>query len=574
MAARLTSYLVVAIVATTLIAGLIVGAQREDSDGPVDLIVHNAVVYTADEDGTRAEAVAIRGNQILRVGDEREITRLRRPQTTMIDAGGAAVLPGFNDAHADVLAGGLALHQVDLTGAATLDEARRRIRLWAEANPDRSWVLGGGWHAPLFPGGPSRQTLDMVVPDRPAQLAAADGQSSWVNSRALGVAGITRRTPDPPGGVIVRDPGTGDATGWLKGSAASLVAAQVPPLSRDERGRALRAAVAEAHARGITSMHHPDAAADDFLLFDEARRSGDLRVRIYAALALDGEFTNADRARLLNTARQYPDDPIFKSGAVSIHVDGSLDARSAAMLAPYASGGNADPAIDPDVLNRSVRLIDAEGWQVMARAAGDRAVRLALDAFAHADRSNRMPARGRRHRVEHAASVDPADTPRFGLLDAVASMQPFRGSPTAARLEAWSRHLGPERALARFPYRSIAAGGGRLAFGSGWPAAPLDPLLGIHAAVTRTTPEGRPIGGWNPAQRLALEAAIDAYTTGAAWASFDEQRKGSLAPGMLADLVILTDDIFDLSPSELAEVRVAMTIFDGTVVYSRERGTN
>lgn len=571
MAARLTSYLVVAIVATTLIAGLIVGAQRDDNDGLVDLIVHNAVVYTADGDGTLAEAVAIRGNQILRVGDEGEITRLRRPQTTMIDAGGAAVLPGFNDAHAHVIAGGLAIHQVDLSGASTLEAARRRIRLWAAANADRPWVLGRGWDARLFPGGPARHALDALVPDRPAQLIAADGQSSWVNSSALRLAGVTRRTPDPPGGVIVRDPDTGEATGWLKGSAVSMVAARVPAPTREERGRALRAAVAEAHAYGITSLQHPGAAAEDFELFDEARRAGDLRVRIYAALALDGEFTNADRARILNAGRQYPDDPVFKSGAVKIAVDGSLD--PSAMIEASASGVLGEPAIDPDVLNRSVRLVDAEGWQIMAHAAGERAVRMALNAFEHAGRSNRVPARGRRHRVEHADAVDPADTPRFGLLGALASMQPFRGSPPA-RLDAWPRRLGSERAPARFPYRSIAADGGRLAFGSDWPAAPLNPLLGIQAAVSRTTPAGAPAGGSNPDQRLTLEAAIDAYTIGAAWASFDEGRKGTLAPGMLADLVILSEDIFDLPASELAEVRVAMTIFDGTVVYSRERRTN
>jgi len=574
MAARLTSYLVVAIVATTLIAGLIVGAQRDDSDGPVDLIVHNAVVYTADGEGTFAEAVAIRGNQILRVGDDREISRLRRPQTRMIDAGGAAVLPGFNDAHAHVIAGGLALHRIDLAEARTLDEVGRRIRLWADANPDKPWVLGDGWQPRLFAAGPSRQALDLMVPDRPVHLVAADGLSSWVNSTALSLAGVSRRTADPAGGVIVRDPGTGEPTGWLKGAAMSLVTVRIPPPTREDRARALRAAVAEAHANGITSIQNAGAGAEDFVLFEEARRSGDLRVRIYSGLSIDGEFTNADRAQLLNTARQYPDDPVFKSGAVQIVLDGSLDARTAAMLEPYAAGGNGAPAILPDDLNRSVRLIDAEGWQVMAHAAGDRAVRMALDAYEHAERSNRAPARGRRHRVEHAGSVDATDTPRFGLLDAVASMQPLLGSPTPARLEAWSRHLGPERALARFPYRGIAAGGGRLAFGSDWPAAALNPLLGIHAAVTRTTAEGLPRGGWNPDQRITLEAALDAYTAGAAWASFDEGRKGSLAQGMLADLVILSEDIFDIPASGLAEVSVAMTIFDGTVVYSRDRGTN
>jgi len=221
-----------------------------------------------------------------------------------------------------------------------------------------------------------------------------------------------------------------------------------------------------------------------------------------------------------------------------------------------------------------VRLIDAEGWQVMTRASGDRAVRMALNAYAHAARSNPRPARGRRHRVEHADLVHAADLPRFGSLSVIASMQPLRGSPTGARLQTWLETLGPERALETLPYGSILAADGRLAFGSGWPAGSLNPLLGIHAAVTRTTGDGLPEGGWNPAQRLSLEAAIDAYTSGAAWASFDEQRKGSLAPGMLADLVVLSESIFDAPPSRLARTRVVVTILDGKVVYQRDRGTN
>jgi hypothetical protein len=245
------------------------------------------------------------------------------------------------------------------------------------------------------------------------------------------------------------------------------------------------------------------------------------------------------------------------------------------MLSPYVNNGAAGaPSIAPDDLNRSVRLIDAEGWQIMMHATGDRAVRMALNAFEHAARSNPAPDRGRRHRIERVEIVDPLDVPRFGLLDVLASMQPFSGSPSSQRLGIWSRSLGSDRALSGWPYRSIRAAGGRLAFGSNWPAFPLNPMLGIHAAVARTTPEGRPQGGWNPDQRLALEAAVRAYTSGAAWASFDEQRKGSIEPGMLADLVVLSDDILDGPLSVLADARVAVTIFDGKVVYKRDRGTN
>ena len=576
MAARLTTYLVVAIVGATLIAGLIVGAQRDDSDGPVDLIVHNAEVYTADGKGTRADAVAIRGNQILRVGGEREIMRFRRPQTTVIDAGGATVLPAFNDAHAHVVAGGLGLDQISLDDAASLEQMQQRIRSWAEANPESPWVLGRGWRPVRFPGAqPTRQLLDSAVPDRPVQLTSADGRSSWVNTAALKQAGITRRTASPPDGVIVKDPHTGEPTGVLTASAMSLVSRLIPAPTRDDRARALRATVAEAHLNGVTSIQDVSGNGEDFALFAEARRSGDLGVRIYAALAIEGEFTDSQRAQLLETARRYPDDPLFKSGAVKITLDGTVERHTAAMLAPYTNDGLAgSPTLRPDDLNRIVRLIDAEGWQVMTHAAGDRAVRMALNAYEHAARSNPAPERGRRHRLEHVETVDPLDAPRFGLLGVLASMQPFSGSPSPERRGIWSRSLGSDRAQSGWPYRSILAGGGRLAFGSDWPAFPLNPMLGIHAAVARTTPEGRPQGGWNPDQRLALEAAVRAYTSGAAWASFDEQRKGSIEPGMLADLVVLSEDILDGPLSVLADAHIAVTIFDGKVVYKRNRGTN
>ncbi|HET9265758.1 MAG TPA: amidohydrolase [Vicinamibacterales bacterium] len=576
MAARLTTYLVVAIVGATLIAGLIVGAQREDNEGPVDMIVHNAEVYTADDDRTMAEAVAIRGNQILRVGGEREILRLRRPQTQMIDARGATVLPGFNDAHAHLIAGGLDAEMIDLRDAVTAEEVQERVRDWAEANPDAPWVLGRGWAYPQSPGNqPSRQILDAAVRDRPVQLVSRDGRASWVNSAALRLAGVTRKTADPANGVVAKDSRTGEPTGLLKDEAMTLVGRLVPEPTPEEAARALRAAIAEAHANGVTSVQNPSADPDELELYAETRRSGDLNLRIYSALAVGTAFSDADRTRLHTAARRHPDDHIFKTGAVNITLDGAIENQTAALLAPYASRQiDRPPTMAADDLNRLVRLIDAEGWQVMTRASGDRAVRMALNAYAHAARSNPRPARGRRHRVEHADLVHAADLPRFGSLSVIASMQPLRGSPTGARLQTWLETLGPERALETLPYGSILAADGRLAFGSGWPAGSLNPLLGIHAAVTRTTGDGLPEGGWNPAQRLSLEAAIDAYTSGAAWASFDEQRKGSLAPGMLADLVVLSESIFDAPPSRLARTRVVVTILDGKVVYQRDRGTN
>jgi predicted amidohydrolase YtcJ len=349
------------------------------------------------------------------------------------------------------------------------------------------------------------------------------------------------------------------------------VARHVPKPTAEERARALRAAIDEAHKNGVTSIQDANGSTEDLELYSEAHRAGDLSIRVYSALGVTGLLNEQAIAELDASAEQYPDDPLFKAGAIAVALDGSIEARTAAMLEPYANDSSEGaPLLERDDYNRMVRLLDARGWQVWTRAAGDRAVRMALEGYEHAVRSNRVPARGRRHRIEHLETVDAADVPRFAALGVLASMQPFAGSPDRDRIEGWLRNVGPERGSRGWPYGSIAAASGRIAFGSGWPSSSFNPMLGLHTAVTRTTPANLPEGGWYPAERLALKAAIDAYTSGAAWASFDEQRKGSLAAGMLADLVVLSDDIFDAPRSRLASTRVAVTIFDGKVVYQRD----
>lgn len=574
MAARLTAYVVVGIVAATLIAGLIVGAQRDDLDGPIDIIVHNAKIYTGSDDP--ADALATRDNQILRVGSEREILRLQRPQTTVIDARGAAVVPGFNDAHVHFLSGGLSLERIDLTGTSTIEEIESEIRLWAEANPDEPWVLGRGWFYQPFPSGlPTKQQLDAIVPDRPAQIISYDGHSSWVNSRALTLAGITRATPNPANGVIVRDPRTGEPTGVLKEGAIDLVSRHVPRPTKAAQVAALRSAVGEANRYGITSVQNAAGAPDDLDLYIEARRAGDLNVRVYAALNAPAALDDQSLSNFETALARYRDDPLLKAGAVKLVLDGVIEAHTAALLEPYANQPTSgSPAIDPDVFNRMVRLLDARGWQLLTHAAGDRAVRMALNAYEHAVRSNPAPARGRRHRIEHAELVDPTDVPRFGALGVLASMQPFHGSPSPAHIDVWIGNIGLDRAARGWPYGTLSSKTARLAFGSDWPSVPIDPMLVLHTAVTRTTPENLPAGGWYPEERITLAAALDAYTSGAAWASFDEQRKGTLAAGMLADIAVLSEDIFTAPASRLASTRVAFTIFDGKIVYRRDAQTD
>ncbi|HVL68986.1 MAG TPA: amidohydrolase [Vicinamibacterales bacterium] len=486
MAARLTAYLVVGIVGLTFIAGLTVGALRDD-DGPVDLIVHSGVVFTGDitPRPEMPEAVAVRANQILKVGSNREILRLQRPQTVTIDAKGAAVVPGFNDAHLHLVRGGLALTGVDLTGAASVDEAVARVRAWAEANPEPEWIVGRGWSEELLEADerPTRQALDGAVADRPVQLLSDDGDTVWVNSRALRLARIARRTPDPEAGRILRDPRTHEATGILEGAAAEAIAELVPEPTREERTRALFAAIAEAQRHGITSLQDADGEPLDFEALDAARRAGSVGMRVYSALPIHTARTDDDVAALDDVMKRYPDDPFFKGGAAKIATDG----------------------LDADALNKLVRLLDARGWQVTIEAESDDEVELARAAFRHAERSNPAPVRDRRHRLEHQ-----------------------------------------ERHFTRV--------GDKLALGSDWPRGPLAPMRVLQTAVPR----------------LSLAQALQAYTVNGAYASYDEQRKGFLKPGMLADLVVLTEDIFSIDPSKLEGVKVAYTIFDGRVVYPRQ----
>ena len=571
MAARITAYLVACIVGVTLIAGLLVGAPRADDDA-VDLIVINGKVYAGGGSEAMAEAVAIRGNKVVRVGSNRDIQRLRRAQTTIIDARGGAVMPGFNDAHAHFIGGGLSLDQINLLDATTLDQIKDTVRIWSEAHPERAWITGRGWYYQPFAGSlPTRQLLDTLVPDRPAYLVAYDGHTGWANSKALKLAGITRHTRSPKNGVIVKDRRTGEPTGALKEAAMALMTAAPQPTTED-RIAAIRAGLVEAHRVGITSVQNAGGTAEDLELYDALRKRGELTLRVYQALSASGVIGEAELNTLAAVRERFGDDPLLKTGAVKLIADGVIESHTAAMLAPYNNQPNTsgDPRYTQEQLNKTVTLLDREGWQVMTHAIGDAAVRMTLDAYEAAVNANPAPERGRRHRVEHLETIDPADIPRFGKLGVIASMAPVHATPSPTPGDVWSTNIGAERAAHGWLWASIVKAGGRLAFGSDWPVMTLDPLMGLQVAVNRTTVEGLPEGGWLPAERLSLRKAIDAYTSDASWASYDEQRKGVLARDMLADLVVMSDDIFEGPTTRITEAYVVVTIVDGKVVYRRD----
>jgi predicted amidohydrolase YtcJ len=535
---------------------------------PADLVVLNGKVYPGGG-ATFAEAVAVRGNQVVLVGTNQQVKALAGSATTVVDAHGGAVMAGFNDSHLHVISGGLTLQQALLGDATSIEALKEAIRQFAAAHPDRPWVLGRGWTYTAVPGGlPNRRQLDEVVSDRPALMTCFDGHTSWVNSKALQMAGITRATRSPEGGEIVKDPKTGEPTGVLKERAQGLVRKLVPAWTETDQLDAIRAAVKTAHAFGVTSVQNAGDGPAELALFDRLRKSGELKLRVFSAMDIDPGLTEADADRLDELWKQYGEDPILKTGAVKMFIDGVIDSHTAVMLAPYSNKPVNGPALwKTDEFERVITMLDRRGWQVWVHAIGDGGIRMTLDAYEHAAAANPAPARGRRHRIEHAETVDAADIPRFGKLNVIAAQQPFHGTPDL--LGSWIPNIGPERASRGWAYGSIRAAGGHIAFGSDWGVVSMDPRIGIHTAVNRTSLDGKPAGGWLPEQKLPMTAVVDAYTSGGAYASFDEKIKGTLAPGMLADIVIMSTDIFSTPPDRFLDAKVDTTVFDGKVVFTR-----
>jgi predicted amidohydrolase YtcJ len=559
---------------------LATSAQRSTNEAAT-LVILNGKVYPADGRGVFYEAVAIRGNRIAAVGTTAEIGKLRGPATEVLDVHGAAVMPGFNDVHTHMLSGGLALDDVDLQGAQTLDEVQSRIRTFAKDHPNRSWIRGRGWGYGPFPGSqPTRQQLDAAVPDRPAVMRCYDGHSIWVNSKALAAAGITKATPDPPNGTIVKDPKTGEPTGLLKESpAAALVNKVLPKPTRAEQRRGLKEAIDRALTLGVTTVTDAAGSPEELEVYDELRRAGELSARVYYSLLVTPGFTDKDADRFDAVWKAHPDTPFLKTGIIKMFMDGVIETNTAFMLAPYANAPTTGfPNYTREDFGRIVQMMDRRGWQIMVHALGDGAVRMTLDGLERAATVNPPVARGRRHRLEHIETIDLADIPRFGKLGIIASMHPVggffvpqnraaaqrAGGPPAA-VGAWAGNLGPERAARGGMWKSISEAGGRVVFGSDWPVATIDAMGRIIGIVNRQPRQG------GTDQRLPLTTAIDDYTNGPAYASFDEKDKGTIAPGMLADIVVLATDVFARAPAVRDDIAVKATIFDGKVVYRADR---
>ena len=557
---------------------LIVCASGFAGEGPrvADLILIHARIYTVNTAHPWAEALAIRDGKFLAVGTEKEIEQYRGPKTTVIDGKGRLVLPGFTDCHVHFLDGSFALEQIDLEDAKDLAEIQRRVKAYADAHPHDAWLLGRGWSYPLFPptGLPDKRDLDAIVPDRPVYLEGFDGHSWWANSKALEAAHITKDTPDPPGGAIVRDPKTGEPTGAIKEDAAdAIVRRAIPDPGREAKLNALRAGLKHANELGITRVHvmggvNPgEGDLTDADLLDELRNGGDLTVRFYLAYRVEPPRVTDEQIAAIEQARARYHDDWIAAGGVKFFMDGVIETHTAAMLQPYSD----DPSLsgqllwDPEQYKNFVAELDRRGIQVFTHAIGDRAIRTALDAYENAQRANGT--KDARHRIEHIEDVAVSDIPRFAKLGVIASMQPLHAYPDDDTLKVWARNVGPERAQRGWAMHSIQAAGGVLAFGSDWPVVTLSPWPGLQNAVTRQTTEGEPKGGWLPSERLSIEDAIKGYTINAAFAGHREKSEGSLEPDKVADLIVVSQDLFKVDPARIRDTQVLLTMVGGKVVY-------
>lgn len=529
-----------------------------------DIIFTNGKLWTVDAAKPEAQAVAVIGGRIAAVGTSKEIARYAGKGTVTVDLKGRRMLPGFIDNHTHFMSGGFQLQNVDLRSAASEEAFADIVRKRAEERPGR-WITGGDWDHDLWKSGalPTKEMVDRFTPTTPVMVNRYDGHMALANSVALRLAGITKETPDPPGGTIVRDPRTGEPTGLLKDEAMSRVYAQIPASSDEDLLAAARLALAEARRNGVTSIQ------------DMAYSNGERDVTTYLELERRGELTArmnctsyiSDWRHLARSGVQAPfGGEMVRLGAVKAFIDGSLGSSTALFFRPYDS----DPStrgLPMDVvtdgrLERWLTSADSARLQLRVHAIGDSANSLLLDMFERIRQRN--PAWDRRFRIEHAQHIHPKDFARFRALGVIAAVQPYHAIDDGR----WAvKRIGDERCRTTYPFRSFLDSGVVMSFGSDWTVAPLSPLLGIYAAVTRRTTDGANPGGWYPEQRITVKEAVRCHTLDAAYGAFEEREKGSITAGKLADFVVLDRDILSIDPNDIEKASVMMTVLGGKIVH-------
>ena len=551
------------------------GASAPSTQKPkADLIFTHGNVYTGVVDvaaslgaGKRSEALAVLGDRILAVGTRDEIMKLKGPETKIVDLEGHFVMPGFNDAHMHLASAGLEKMNVDLVGVKTLDEFRDRILAKAEKAEPGEWIVGEGWDETLWPVKvlPTRWDVDEVSGSHPVFLRRVDGHIAVANTRALQLASITVATRDPDGGKIDRDEG-GTPTGILREKAQDAVDAVIPKPTHDKRRQAIELALADLASHGITSAQDY-SQWEDFQIYEELEREGKLTARISEWLPFDDSIEELNKKR-----DSHPtSDTMLHTGMLKGFMDGSLGSKTAALLDPYSDDqkNSGLPQYEVAKLNAMTRERVLAGYQIGFHAIGDKGVQMALDAFAEAEKAakeaNVKAADGGadyRLRVEHAQVTTPQQIQRFKDLKVIASMQP---SHLLTDMNWAESRLGPKRAEHSYAWAEFLRRGVTLAFGTDYPVEPVTPFRGIYSALTRMSEDGKK--SYYPAQKLNIEQAIAAYTTGAAFAEFAEKQKGKLEPGMLADFVVLDQDITAALPAKILETKVLRTVVGGKTVY-------
>jgi predicted amidohydrolase YtcJ len=531
-----------------------------------DLILVNSKIWTGDTKNPEAEALAVRGGIISVVGSSQSIEKLKGPETTLIDGHGRRVVPGFNDAHVHFYSGGASLAGVQLRDTKSTSEFRDRIAAFAKIRPRGEWILGGNWdHENWKPAElPSHQLIDPVTPDNPVFVNRLDGHMALANAAAMKLAGISKSTKDVPGGVIVRDP-EGNPAGIFKDAAQSLIERVIPSPTEQQIINGILAAQQYAVSNGVTSVQDMSASPDILRAYQVLLRRSELHVRVSGHQPL----SRWKRLAALGIQADFGNEALHIGGLKGF-ADGSLGSTTAWFFQPYLDAANTSgiasgELLHPDAMYANIRGADAAGLQVAIHAIGDRANNTILNFYERLEHEHGR--RDRRLRIEHAQHLLPGDIPRFGQLHVIASMQPYHCIDDGRWAE---KRIGPERAKTSYAFRSLLDAGAILAFGSDWDVAPMKPLLGIYAAVTRRPLDGSRPNGWVPEQKISVAESVRAYTMGSAYASFEENRKGSLEPGKLADFVVLSDDIFHIDPPKIWDTKVDLTVMGGKVVYERK----
>jgi predicted amidohydrolase YtcJ len=533
-----------------------------------DLVVLRGRVWTVDTTHPQAEALAIHGSRIIAVGSDADMAKWIGPGTKQIDAQGKSVLPGFIDAHVHFTSGGGEISGVHLRDAATPQEFARRIGEHAKKLPKGEWMVGGTWDHELWGGTPlpSHDWVDAVTPDTPVFVTRYDGHMAMANGVALRLAGITRDTKDPPGGTIVRDK-DGNPTGLMKDAAMDLVYRAMPPISEEKLLRMARAGMNEARHFGVTSVHDI-SSTEDVRAYQTLAARGELTLRIYCITPLPQWEAPATAGLRAGFGNDW-----IHLGALKGFADGSLGSTTALFEQPFTDAPQTSGLPNAMMLpeGNMLKLVlgaDKAGLQIAVHAIGDKANRIMLDVYTEVAKQN-GPRDDRRWRIEHAQHLRPEDFARFAQLGVIASVQPYHAIDDGRWAE---KRIGHERCKTTYAFRTFLDHGVHLAFGSDWTVAPLNPLLGLYAAVTRATLDGKNPNGWFPEQKLTLNEAIEAYTLGSAYAEFGEKTKGSLTPGKLADVVILDTDLFSIAPEKIKDAAVRYTVVGGKIVY--EAGKN